>query len=257
MSDLPERLIEELPDHLILCAYYGSTADNTDVYESDVDVLGVYMAPVEYYVGLGRGKYYKGHHKTVDNYDITTYELRKFAHLLIKADPSALGLLWAMKDNYIDPIKPYGRTLIDRREMFLSKRIYNSFVGYAHSLFEQVKNVKDLRGKKRKQLIKKYGYDCKSAAKCVKILKDAMEFLETGKHNNLRSLIDSQYLVSMRTGEVGFGQVIKEIDKLFNFVEKAYKKSKLPEEPDIDRIEYFIMGIILDYIHVEYIWQGT
>jgi hypothetical protein len=259
MSDIPDELREELPDDLVLCGYYGSTADNTDVYGSDIDILGVYMAPVEYYVGLGRGKYYKGHHKVVGEYDITTYELRKFIRLLMKANPSAIALLWTFSDNYIKPVKHdvYGQTLIEHRDLFVSKQVYNSFIGYAYSQFEQVKNIKDLRGKKRKQLIMQYGYDCKSAAKCVKLLKDAIEFLETGKFNVLRDLVDSQYLLSIRSGEVNFVQAINEIDKLFKFAEKAYKKSKLPDELDIDRIEKLIMGIIMSYIQEEHVWQGT
>jgi predicted nucleotidyltransferase len=257
MEKLDDEVKNELlVDNTVLCGYYGSVAYGTTVSDSDIDLIGVYLAPVPYYVGLGLGKHYKASKRNFESYDITNYEFRKFIRLLMKGDPAALSLLWLRKDHYIERTL-YGNTLINRHDLFLSKRIYNSFVGYAHSQFEQVKNTKDLRGKKRAKLIKTYGYDCKSAASCIRLLKSAIEIMETGKFNVSRKTIDSEYLMAIKSGFRTFVEIEAEIIDLFKRVEEAYKKCDLPEEPDIIKVESLTMSIILDYIHLEHMWQGT
>jgi len=264
MKNLTPEMKEELfPDNLILCGYRGSVAHNMYVPDTDpnsiddIDLMGVYLAPLEYYVGLGLGRRYrKSIEKFVGKYDVVHYELRKFVNLLIKSNPNVLSLLWLRDNHYIH--KTYwANKLIENRNLFVSKLAYQSFTGYAYAQLKRMEHAstQGYMGEKRKQLVKKYGYDCKNAAHCIRLLKMGMEFLTTGELNVFRD--DAPMLLAIKRGEWGLGEVKDEAKRLFNLADEAYIRSKLPNKPDIPAIEKIVMDIILEYIHEEHIYKGT
>jgi hypothetical protein len=122
--------------------------------------------------------------------------------------------------------------LIKERDIFTSKQAYHSFVGYAYGQLRRTTHLacEGYMGEKRKQLVEKFGYDCKNAAHCVRILKMGIEFLVEGKLNVWRD--DNQLLLGIKMGEWTLEQVQKEADKLFKLAEEAYIKSHLPNEPN-------------------------
>ncbi len=98
LEGLSERKVEELlPDGLIFLGYRGSHSHGTYIEPSDpsgvddVDLLGVYVAPIEHYLGLGREEAYE---RWEGPYDCVFYELRKFVRLLLKSNPNVLSMLW-------------------------------------------------------------------------------------------------------------------------------------------------------------------
>jgi len=258
MKDLTPEMKEELfPDNLILCGYRGSVAHNMYVPNTDpnsiddIDLMGVYMAPLEYYVGLGLGKKYrKSIEMFVGNYDVVHYELRKFVNLLIKSNPNVLSLLW-LRDNHYIHRTYWANLLIKNRKLFVSKLAYQSFTGYAYSQLKRMEHAatQGYMGEKRKQLVEKYGYDCKNAAHCIRLLKMGMEFLTTGELNVFRD--DAPMLLAIKRGEWGLGEVKGEAKRLFALADEAYIRSKLPNKPDIPAIEKIVMDIILEYIEGE------
>lgn len=260
----PEMRKELFPDNLILCGYRGSVAHNMYVPNTDpnsiddVDLMGVYLAPVEYYVGLGLGRriYRKSIEKFVGKYDAVHYELRKFVNLLIKSNPNVLSLLWLRENHYIKQTE-YSKLLVEKRNLFVSKLAYQSFTGYAYAQLKRMERAatEGYMGEKRKQLVEKYGYDCKNAAHCIRLLKMGMEFLTTGELNVFRD--DAPYLLEIKTGKWSLDQVKKEAERLFHLADEAYIRSKLPNKPNIPAIEKIVMDIILEHIHMEYIYKGT
>ena len=255
MKNLTPEMKEELfPDNLILCGYRGSVAHNMYVPNTDpnsiedIDLMGVYMAPLEYYVGLGLGRRYrKSIEKFVGKYDVVHYELRKFVNLLIKSNPNVLSLLWLRDNHYIHKTH-WANLLIENRDLFVSKLAYQSFTGYAYAQLKRMEHLatQGYMGEKRKQLVEKYGYDCKNAAHCIRLLKMGMEFLTTGELNVFRD--DAPYLLEIKRGKWTLDQVKKEAKRLFNLADEAYIRSKLPNKPDVPAIEKIVMGIILEYI---------
>lgn len=258
MKNLTPEMKEELfPDNLILCGYRGSVAHNMYVPNTDpnsiddIDLMGVYMAPLEYYVGLGRGrKYHKSIEMFVGKYDVVHYELRKFVNLLIKSNPNVLSLLW-LRDNHYIHRTYWANMIIENRNLFVSKLAYQSFTGYAYSQLKRMEHLatQGYMGEKRKQLVEKYGYDCKNAAHCIRLLKMGMEFLTTGELNVFRD--DAPYLLEIKRGTWTLDQVKKEAKRLFNLADEAYIRSKLPNNPDVRAIEKIVIDIILEYIKDE------
>lgn len=263
MENLTPELKKELfPDNLVLSAYRGSIAHgmyvpNTDPNSiDDVDMMGVYLAPKEYYIGLGNPiDFEKGidHRKSVERfigkYDVVSYEFRKFVHMLLQSNPNVLGMLWLKEEHYLSKSLA-GQLLIDNRDLFVSNKAYQAFTGYA---FDQLKkmthiNKQGYMGEKRKALVNKYGYDCKNAAHCLRLLTMGFEYLKTGELNVYREH-DAQKFLDVKLGKWTLEQVQSEAKVLFDLADAAYLYSKLPESPNYTKVEKLVIEILTSYLY--------
>lgn len=120
-------------EDMIFIGYRGSVAHGTYAPSSDPDsiddkdLMGVYVAPVEHYLGFGRRETFE---KWVGEWDTVSYELRKFVRLLLKSNPTLLGMLW-LEDEHVLLSSPAWTRLVENRHIFVSKQAYHSFAGYA------------------------------------------------------------------------------------------------------------------------------
>ena len=98
-----EQARDLLPDGLILLGYRGSIAHNMYVPKSnpdsidDKDIMGVYVAPREHYLGFGRPQVKE---RFIGEWDAVSYEARKFIGLLLNCNPNVLSMLW-LADRHI------------------------------------------------------------------------------------------------------------------------------------------------------------
>lgn len=264
MEELTEQLKSALfPKNLILCGYRGSVAQNTFVPNTDpnsiddIDLMGVYLAPSRYYVGLGRGrKYRKAVERFIDCWDVVSYELKKYVNLLLKSNPNVLSLLWLENQFYL-PIedqlhKTWGEELVKNREAFVSKNAFASFTGYARGQLKRMTHLekRGYMGDKRKKLVEKFGYDTKNASHLIRLLKMAVEYLDSGKLIVYRK-DDAQTLIDIKVGGWALKDVQEEAEFWFAKVEEAYKKSPLPEHANIEKVEEIMMDIVLSHVHRE------
>jgi len=73
--------------------------------------------------------------------DTTLHEAKKFVTLCLNGNPSVSELLWLDRYEYVDNL---GDDLIGLRRSFLSaKKVRDSYLGYATSQFERLKNRGD------------------------------------------------------------------------------------------------------------------
>lgn len=181
----PEEIDELLPPGLILLGYRGSIAhdmyhkpNNPDSID-DRDVMGVSIAPIENYFGLSK---FEQRERMVKDVDSVVYELRKFVSLLMKCNPNVLSLLWLEPRHYIYR-DAWGWKLINNRDLFVSRKIYHSFTGYAYGQLKRMQhaNFEGYMAQRRKALVQKYGYDCKNASHCIRLLRTGIEFLREGE----------------------------------------------------------------------------
>ncbi|MFQ5753910.1 MAG: DNA polymerase beta superfamily protein, partial [bacterium] len=113
---------------------FRSQAIRTFSELDDKDIMGVFVAPIEHYLGFGREE-----HKEVflGEWDAVSYELRKLFGLLLKSNPNVLSLLW-LPDKQIIYEYEAGRLLCENRDVFVSKVAYKSFDGYAMSQLKRM-----------------------------------------------------------------------------------------------------------------------
>jgi predicted nucleotidyltransferase len=144
----------------LLLAVTGSQAYGLAVEGlSDTDYKGVFIAPKSYYLGLKKIEQLEGKEKQgvfthkenekgiskvnfssdkfpfLEGNDFVIYELKKYLHLLINANPNIQELLWL--DNYIY-LDPLAKKLIENRQNFLSKKVKSSYIGYANAQLKKV-----------------------------------------------------------------------------------------------------------------------
>ena len=255
MKNLTPELKKEIYiDGLVLLGYRGSIAHSMYMPNSDpnsvddIDLMGVFLFPPKNYIGLLQGK--ETVEKFIGKYDMVFYEFRKFIRLLLKSNPNVLGMLWLQPNHYIYKTN-IGQMLIDNRDIFSSKLAYKSFTGYAYSQLKRMTHnaTKGYMGEKRKELIEKYGYDCKNAAHCVRLLKMGTEFLSSGELNVFRH--DASMLLEIKRGEWSLEQVKKEAKRLFNLADEAYIRSKLPERPSYEKTDEIVTKVLMDHLLYE------
>lgn len=251
LKGLNDTQVKELvPNNLVLFAYRGSIAhgmyipNNNPNSIDDKDVIGIYMGEPEHYLGFGRKEAYE---KWIDVYDGVFYEYRKLISMLLKSNPNVLSLLWT-DEKHIIYQNEIGRELRANRDLFVSKGIYHSFTGYAHSQFHKMTHLafEGYMGDKRKQLVEKFGYDTKNAAHLIRLLKMGIEFLTDGELYVERE--DASYLLAIKKGEYPLEHVKTEAERLFKVAEEAYVRSNLPKGPDRDTVETLMVETIRAYL---------
>ena len=232
----------------IIIGYRGSIAHGMYVPQSDPDsiddkdIMAITIPDISYYYGL-RNYGSRGTKEIVrDEWDIVVYELRKYMSLLIKSNPNVLALLWMEETDYII-VSEEGKLLIDNRDLFVTRQAYHSFVGYAHGQAHRMTHMafEGYMGKKRKQLVEKFGYDTKNAAHLIRLLRMGIEYLVEGILYVKRQ--DATQLLEIKRGEWTLEQVQKESDRLFILAEEAYIRSSLPNKPDMDKVNNLCIEI--------------
>jgi len=253
--DIPKVLI---PNNTVLTGFRGSISHNTykpSIVSSidDIDIVSIYIAPVDYYIGLDQDPIYKRGKQIYENeFDSVVYELRHFTKLCLRSNPNIIPLLWLNEDHYLNKETP-GEILIANRDCFSSKLAYKSFTGYANSQLEKVskKEFKGYMGIKRKALVEKFGYDCVSASHTIRLFKMGIEFLETGELNVYRQE-DSDLFLDIKHGKWKLSDIKELAKNLYEDAKIALVKSDLPEEPDNTTINELFREIISDYIYEKY-----
>lgn len=138
-----EQTAALLPENLIYLGWRGSVAHGMYVPNSnpdsidDKDVMGIYVGPVEHYLGFGRGEVKE---KWEGQYDCVFYELRKMVSLLLNCNPNVLSLLW-LKENALIYMTLIGARLREHKDIFVTKKAYHSFNGYAYGQFKRMTHM--------------------------------------------------------------------------------------------------------------------
>jgi len=116
----------------ILKTRWGSHAFGTATPTSDVDIRGVCIPPARFLLGLSRFEQYEDREG-----EVVIYGLAKFARLALANNPNMFDILWADEADvlYLDA---YGAALRAGRELFLSRRVAQTYAGYAHDQLKRM-----------------------------------------------------------------------------------------------------------------------
>ena len=129
------RTNPHLGDNIILLTLGGSHAYGTNIEISDVDVRGIALGTKQDLL------LFKDFEQVLDSTtDTTIYSLNKMIHLLCQCNPNCIEILGCRPDQYII-LTETGKLLLDKREMFLSKRCIKTFGGYAISQLRRLENI--------------------------------------------------------------------------------------------------------------------
>lgn len=234
----------------ILTAYRGSVAHGMFVPSTeptsidDIDLMCVDILPIDYYFGFSDYEMNQGTKETwIGEWDIVAYEFKKFISLLQKGNPNVIGMLWLEKEDYLH-ITHAGYTLIENRELFNSKQIYQSFIHYAQQqLYKMEHQTFDgYMGEKRKQLVEKFGYDTKNAAHCIRLLRMGNEWLRERKFYVRRA--DAKELLEIKNGQWTIARIKEHANELLQEAGPLIDKCTLPAKPDEKRVNDLCVDIL-------------
>lgn len=127
-------------DRLILVVRAGSMAYGTNIATSDVDVRGVFVPTCSSLFGF-RNKVDQVDSDFVDatdsKLDCAIFDVRKFAALAAESNPNIIELLFTGGEDCLF-VHPAIKNMLDNRNAFLSKKVKNSFCGYARGQLARI-----------------------------------------------------------------------------------------------------------------------
>lgn len=198
--------------------YSGSIAYGTNTETSDVDIRGFYQESISDII-TGKAK----DTITFSAEDTVVYSLRKFIHLCKNANPNVLELL-GTKDEHVIFMNDVGKLIRDNRELFYSKRVFNTFGGYANS-------------QRRKILESRFEKD---AMHLFRLYFMAIDLLE-GRGLIVYREDDKDFLMNVRKGLFPKDKIFDIADLYESRMQHAYNNSKLPDKPDDAAIDNLLL----------------
>lgn len=266
VQDLVEKKLAHPPPWLPMNCHYltmmGSVAYGVSSDTSDMDIYGFCIPPKEIIFphlageifGFGTQKkrfnQWQQHHikdpcamqgKGRD-YDLTVYNIVDYFQLLMQNNPNMVDSIFT-PDNCVLHITRIGTMVRDKRRLFLHKKCWHTFKGYAYAQMKKIRN-KERESSSRRELIEKYGYDTKFGYHLVRLLNEVEQIMVEG---NLDLMRNREQLKDIRNGmwteeqlETYFAQ--KEVA-----LEETYNKSTLRWGPDEAAIKELLLNVLEEH----------
>lgn len=232
----------------LLNAYVsGSNLYGWESKDSDVDIRGCFILRKEKFLGLDK-PYEVIEIKTEDNKDIVLFELKKLIQLALKGNCNILEELNSPQFyKQADFVKL--KQLINNA--FGKRGIYNSYRGMAE--FNYKKFI--LRGR---NTIKKYLYVFRGLMAGIYVLQTGIikpNIEELNKHFKFKQVtklleIKKAGLENEPLKDLEKGNLDIKIKELFDKIDEAYIKCKMPETPtkeEIEEVNRFLIKLRLDW----------
>jgi uncharacterized protein len=210
-------------DRVIYRCVIGSRAYGLEHDDSDTDRRGVYLPPADLHWSLF------GVPEQLDNPDTqeTYWEMQKFIVLALKANPNVLECLYSP---IVEHVTEIAQEMLDMRQAFLSKMVYQTYSGYVMSQFKklqtEIRNRGQIKWKHVMHLIR-------LLLSGITVLTDAFVPVRVDSHRDK--------LLAIKRGEMPFEEVEAWRLQLHKDFDAAFEKTKLPDRPDYDRANALLL----------------
>lgn len=209
--------------HTIYSCVVGSRAYGLAGDASDTDRRGVYLAPTHLFWGLDKPP---THVEGPDDEQFS-WELERFCTLALVGNPTVLECLWSP---IVEHVNDVGRELLSLRDAFLSKRVAQSYGGYARDQFTKLEAVR-----KRAGTVKG-----KQAMHMLRLLMAGAHVLGTRQ-----ILVDvgemRDRFLAVKSGELSWDEIRAWASTLEADLAQAAARTSLPDEPDRATINDFLI----------------
>lgn len=238
-AEVAEREVDAYRGRLILRVAMGSHAYGLATENSDLDEKGIYLPPADWHWSLHplpeqlefkqkpTGEIVNSN-QAIESDDFCWWELEKFLRLAIRANPTALEVLFAPERSRLH-VTEWGERLLAIREAFLSTHIYQTYSGYALSQFRRME--------RRRQ--NKKPHKPKHAMHLIRLLISGASALRTGTIS-VEVGEHRDELLAMKSGTVSFESVHERALELDREFRAAVDASRLPERPNVEVIDQFL-----------------
>jgi predicted nucleotidyltransferase len=200
----------------------GSTAYGLSQEGSDTDRRGFYVPPAHLEWSLA------GVPEQLESEEEEVYwEIEKFIRLALKANPNVLECFYSP---LVELCTPLARELVELRSIFLSQYVHRTYNAYVLSQF-----------KKLEQDLRTHGHvRWKHVMHLIRLLLSGVTVLREGLVP-LRVDAYRERLLAIRRGEVAWEEVEQWRLALHKELDGALRTTGLPEHPDYERANEFLI----------------
>ncbi len=213
----------ELFDRVIFQCIIGSQAYGLADDASDIDRRGFYLPPADLYWSLYGVPEQLECYETQEGY----WEIQKFLVLALKANPNVLECVYSP---LIEKATPLAQELLDMKEIFLSRLVYQTYNGYVMSQFKKMQA--DIRNQGQVKW--------KHVMHLIRLLIAGISVLREGfvpvRVENYR-----EQLLAIRRGDMEWNETEKWRLSLHRDFDRALQETKLPERPDYERANAYLL----------------
>lgn len=237
-------------DNMIVLHEAGSHLYGTNHKDSDLDIRGITIAPLNHWIGLQNFDQFQ--YKNEDlGIDVVIYDIRKWIKLCYAMNPNIAETLFVPKNSKCIMYSTEAWDILqETRESFVNQRAYDAFMGFTTAQWKKIQTKQDNKSG-RLSLTDKYGFDVKFAMHAIRLARQGCELLSTGKITFPRP--DKDYLLKIRFGEVyKHGDVtscLLDIENEITKLRKIKEKTTLPKNGDYEKIEKLQMDMFKKYVY--------
>ncbi|MEZ6106855.1 MAG: nucleotidyltransferase domain-containing protein [Pirellulaceae bacterium] len=213
----------DLFENVIFQCVIGSQAYGLADGESDVDRRGCYLPPAELHWSLHGVPEQLDCHETQESY----WELQKFLVLALKANPNVLECLYTP---LVEKATPLAEELLEMREVFLSRLVYQTYNGYVMSQFKKMQA--DIRNQGQVKW--------KHVMHLIRLLISGIRVLRDG-FVPVRVDEDREQLLAIKKGDLPWEETEQWRLALHSEFDRALEQTKLPERPDYEKANAFLI----------------
>ncbi|MEL7265417.1 MAG: nucleotidyltransferase domain-containing protein [Planctomycetota bacterium] len=218
-------------DRVIYRCVIGSRAYGLEQEDSDTDRRGIYLPTANLHWSLYGVPEQLENDETQEVY----WELQKFLTMALKANPNILECLHSP---IVETITPLGEALLSIRDVFLSKLVFQTYGGYVASQFKKIQT--DIRNQNRVKW-KHVMHLIRLLLSGIHVLKTGEVVVHVGEHRDA--------LLEIRNGAMEFHDADRWRQSLQVEFEKAFESTALPDRPDYERVNAFLIDARQSAIH--------
>lgn len=210
-------------DRVIYRCVVGSRAFGLDTDESDTDRRGIYLPPADLHWSL----YGVPEQLENDESEECYWELQKFLVMALKGNPNILECLYTP---LVEHTTPLAQELLDMREAFLSRLVYQTYNGYVMSQFKRLQSDLRNQGKVKPKHVM---HLIRLLLSGIHVLREGFVPVDVGQHR--------ERLFAIKTSQMPWDEIEAWRKQLHTEFDQALEDTNLPERPDYERANDFLV----------------
>ena len=210
-------------DRVIYRCVVGSRAYGLETDESDTDYRGIYLPPADLHWSL----YGVPEQLENDGNEECYWELQKFLIMALKGNPNILECLYTP---VVEHATPLAQELLDMREAFLSRLVYQTYNGYVMSQFKRMQA--DLRNQGKVKP--------KHVMHLIRLLLSGIHVLRAG-FVQVDIAEHREQLLAIKNEAMPWEDIEAWRKSLHDEFDRALDETNLPERPDYERANEFLV----------------
>lgn len=215
-------------DRVIYRCVVGSRAFGLETEESDTDRRGVYLPPADLHWSLyGVPEQLENDGPVSWKGEECYWELQKFLIMALKGNPNILECLYTP---LVEHATPLAEELLAMRGAFLSRLVYQTYNGYVMSQFKRMQADLRNQGKVKPKHVM---HLIRLLLSGIHVLREGFVPVDVGEHRERLFAIKSE---AMPWDDIEAWR--KELHAEFD---RALEETKLPERPDYERANDFLV----------------